>query len=47
MKEKFFQRMKAVKPDLDFEKVIGSYPATKQGMALPGKQNRTNQDIEV
>lgn len=47
MKEKFFRRMKAVKSDLDFEKALGPYQVTMQGMAIPGKQNRMNQDIEV
>lgn len=47
MKEKFFRRMKAIKSDLDFGKVLESYQATMQGMAIPDKQNRMGQDTEV
>lgn len=47
MKGKFSLRMKAVESDLDFEKLLGSYQVTMQGMAIPGKQNIMSQGMKV
>lgn len=46
MKGKFPQGMKAVESDLDFEK-LRPYQITMSGVAIPGKQNRMSQDMDV
>lgn len=47
MKGKCFQRKKAVESDLDFEKLLRPYQVTMYRMAIPGKQKRMSQVMEV